>query len=113
MKLSGGVLLTSIASHAAVAAASNGHVFIYDPVRNAAAPDQAPSLSPDTARLILAQRLGVSQYHSIGDTAGDDEIIPHLNAYGGIQELFTDDHTQDKSFAHALVWVEGVDDVEG
>jgi hypothetical protein len=115
MKLPGGVLFASITCYTAAAAATVGHVFVYDPVRDntaPTAPKQAPSLSPDTARLILAQRLGVSQYHSI-ENVQDDDLISHLNAYGGSQELFADDHTPDRSYAHLLVWIEDVDDIGG
>lgn len=112
MKLSGGVLLTSLTSYAAATAATVGHVFVFDPVRHYVAPEQAPSVSPETARLILAHRLGVSQYHSIED-AEDKELITYLNQFGGRQELFVDDRTQERSYAHALVWIEDVDDIGG
>lgn len=112
MKLSGGVCLASLTSYAAATAATVGHVFVFDPVRVDAAPEQAPSVSPETARLILAHRLGVSQYHSIED-AEDEELINHLNQYGGNQELFADDRSQDRSSAHALVWIDDVDDIGG
>ena len=112
MKLSGGVLFALLTSYAAATAAPSGHVFVFDPVRDHAAPTQAPSLSPEAARLILAQRLGVSQYHSIEDVENED-LISHLNEYGGTQELFADDRTQDRSYAHALVWIEGIDDIGG
>lgn len=112
MKLSGGVFLASLTSHAAATAAAVGHVFVFDPVAHFRPPAQAPSLSPEAARLILAHRLGVSQYHSIED-ADDEELINHLNIYGWRQELFASDRTQDVSYGHTLVWIEGVDDIDG
>jgi hypothetical protein len=107
MKISGGTLLSSLCC-SAVAAATTGHVFTYD-VNAKAAPQQAPEVSPEAARLILAQRLGLSKYHSIENA--DDDLISHLNAYGGRQELFRDANVQDSISAHLLVWIEDVEDV--
>lgn len=67
-----------------------------------------PSVSPETARLIIAQRLGLSRFHAIEHA--DAEAIRHINAFGGRkQKLFgTDD--ADRSRAHLLMWVEDGDE---
>ncbi|KAH8732815.1 hypothetical protein GQ44DRAFT_696483 [Phaeosphaeriaceae sp. PMI808] len=63
-----------------------------------------PSVSPDTARLIIAQRLGLSRFHSIGHV--DADAIRHINAFGGRkQKLFGADDV-DRSKAHLLMWIE-------
>ncbi|KAF2831386.1 hypothetical protein CC86DRAFT_342169 [Ophiobolus disseminans] len=63
-----------------------------------------PSVSPNTARLIVAQRLGLSRFHSIEHP--DAESIRHINAYGGRQpKLFGAKHS-DRSRAHLLIWRE-------
>lgn len=63
-----------------------------------------PAVSPDTARLILAQRLGVSRFHSLD--AADATAIRHINTFGGRpRALFGRDHAG-ASRAHLLVWVD-------
>ncbi|KAF2187712.1 hypothetical protein K469DRAFT_685593 [Zopfia rhizophila CBS 207.26] len=67
-------------------------------------------MSPATARLIFAQRLGLSQFHSIKDA--NDEVIEQINAYGGRQrKLFGGD--EDRNNAHALIWIDDVEDIAG
>ncbi|KAI2477002.1 DUF3844 multi-domain protein [Pyrenophora tritici-repentis] len=69
-----------------------------------------PTVTPETARLIIAQRLGLSRFHAIEHA--DAETIRHINTYGGPQQkLFgtEDDHV---SRAHLLVWAEDVEQDE-
>ena len=64
-----------------------------------------PALSPEEARLVFAQRLGVSRYHSL-DGAGDN-TLSYINRFGGRQKaLFeaVDDHKA----AELVLFVEGV-----
>lgn len=108
MKLSAGVLVSSLLCSAA--AGPVGRVFIYDPHVNNADSRPPPSVSPQTARLILSQRLGVSRYHAIKDSK-DTELLSYLNTYGGAkQNPFVSSKTKD---AHVLLWLDNVDDVEG
>lgn len=59
--------------------------------------------------MILAQRLGVSRYHSIKTAEEDD--IKYINRYGGkSQRLFGEDTT---NHAHSLIWIEDVEDIYG
>ncbi|KAI4661746.1 uncharacterized protein J4E78_004535 [Alternaria triticimaculans] len=69
-----------------------------------------PTVSPETARLVIAQRLGLSRFHSVEHP--DAETIRHINTYGGRhQKLFgADDAEQSK--AHLLMWVEGAEQDE-
>lgn len=116
MKLSGGFFLSALCSGTAAASAP-ARVFVYDPLdasANTAAASSLsspPTVSPETARLILAQRLGVSQYHSLDRV--DDELLQYLNAFGGKTELLGTSNEHEHTDAQLLVWVEGVEDVNG
>ena len=69
-----------------------------------------PSISPITARLLLAQRLGLSQYHSLEDA--DESAIDILNIYGGREEeVFRDEDGANPE--KLLLLVEGVSNPEG
>ncbi|KAJ4372219.1 hypothetical protein N0V83_003993 [Neocucurbitaria cava] len=63
-----------------------------------------PTVSPETARLILAQRLGLSRFHSIEHA--DTETIRHINAYGGRQQKLFGAEDSDRTRAHVLMWIE-------
>lgn len=69
-----------------------------------------PSVGPETARLILAQRLGLSRYHSIAHA--DPETIRHINAFGGRQRKLLGGDDADQSKAHLLMWIENVEQDE-
>ena len=69
---------------------------------------EPPSISPHTARLLLAQRLGLSQYHSLQDP--DDLTLDILNTYGGTQQhIFAHDEEGLQGAEKLLLVVEGVD----
>ena len=100
MKLSWGFVASSL--YCAAAAATTGHVFTFDASNDHAAPASSP-VDPETARLILAQRLGLSRFHSIKDA--DAAAIKSINTYGGRhQKLFGED--ADTSRARLLMWVD-------
>ena len=70
---------------------------------------EPPSISPHTARLLLAQRLGLSQYHSLQDP--DDLTLDILNTYGGEQQrIFAHDEEGFQGAEKLLLVVEGVDE---
>jgi hypothetical protein len=100
MKLSWGFVASSL--YCAAAAAANGHVFTFDGTATRAAPASSP-VDPETARLILAQRLGLSRFHLIKDA--DAAAIKSINAYGGRhQKLFGED--AETSRAKLLMWLD-------
>lgn len=104
MKLSWGLVASSL--YCAAAAAKNGHVFTFDGSKAHAAPASSP-IDPETARLILAQRLGLSRFHSIKDAGA--EAIKSINAYGGRQQkLFGEE--ADTSRAQLLVWLDDAEE---
>lgn len=63
-----------------------------------------PTVSPNTARLIIAQRLGLSRFHAIEHP--DAETIRHINVYGGPQPRLFGGDDADRSKAHLLIWRE-------
>jgi hypothetical protein len=69
-----------------------------------------PSVSPETARLIIAQRLGLSRFHSVEHA--DAETLRHINTYGGRQQKLFGGDDADRSKAHLLVWVEDAEQDE-
>ncbi|KAL9047848.1 MAG: hypothetical protein Q9162_007932, partial [Coniocarpon cinnabarinum] len=80
--------------------ASARHACVSFADANTEASSNHPSVSPSVARLLLAQRLGLSQYHSFGDV--DEDAIDLLNAHSrGQQQL--DDGRQ-----RVVVFLEGV-----
>jgi hypothetical protein len=47
-----------------------------------------PTLTPEEARLVIAQRLGISRYHSLSGVS--DDALTYINAFGGPHSpLFT------------------------
>lgn len=100
MKLSWGFVASSL--YCAAAAATTGHVFTFDASNDHAAPASSP-IDPETARLILAQRLGLSRFHSIKDA--DAEAIKSINTYGGRQQKLFGEQA-DTSRAQLLVWLQ-------
>jgi hypothetical protein len=106
MKLSWGLVLSSLYCAASASSESiNGHVYVYDPSVKSNHTPQKP-ITPETARLILAQRLGLSRYHSIKSV--NEENVQLLRQYGGRgQLLFGQD--RDSNQAHALIWLDGVE----
>jgi hypothetical protein len=99
-------LLTAASPAIASASAAVGQVFLYG--AEAVRPTTSETVDPATARLILAQRLGLSQFHSIAD-AGDD-AIRQVDSYGGrAQQLFGwGGHEQSRS--RVMIVVEGIKD---
>lgn len=69
-------------------------------------PAKPPSISPYAARLLFAQRLGLSRYHSLQDA--DDSTLDILNTYGGEQQqIFAPESGGGEKL---LLVVEGVDE---
>ena len=70
-----------------------------------------PSISPNTARLLLAQRLGLSQFHSL--EGADESTLDVLNTYGGKQQQLFNDEQHARSNDRLLLVVDGVTKPEG
>ncbi|EKD18573.1 conserved fungal protein [Drepanopeziza brunnea f. sp. 'multigermtubi' MB_m1] len=91
-------------------AISDASVYIFDANLPSTATDP-PTLNPEQARLVFAQRLGVSQYHGVGDAS--ETTLSYINTFGGPRELLFQDARNEKA-AELVLLVEGVSsDVEG
>lgn len=86
MKSATNVLISALCWSAQLAAATTGYIYTYDP--NEAPRPEALSrrLSPVAARLLLAQRAGVEEYHS-ADLASKD-VVQAINDFGRRTPLF-------------------------
>lgn len=102
MRLSTALLPALVAT--ASAASEPASVYIFG--ASSANPSNPPSLTPEQARLVFAQRLGVSQFHGLGDVSAS--TLKYINHFGGRQEeaLFGD-ASRDQAAELVLV-VEGV-----
>lgn len=69
---------------------------------------EPPSISPHTARLLLAQRLGLSQYHSLQNA--DESTLAILNTYGGEKRHIFAREEKSQGAEKLLLVVEGVDE---
>ena len=105
MKLLNALILASITSSSRVSA-SKAYVYTSEPAR-ASFPT---SITPNTARLLFASRLGLSQFHSLDDA--DELALKTLNDYGGEQRLFSSE-AQRPSQQNNLIIIEGVQNSEG
>lgn len=87
-----------------LAAASNSHVYIVDePAALREGQAKNGELSPEVARLVLAQRSGVEDYH--GADLEDDKVLRALNDHGAREGLFGG-----RKGENVLILVEGVAD---
>lgn len=92
MKLSAQLLLPALIGSASAAGDASVYLFQGQEWPSTSTP---PTLSPEEARLVFAQRLGVSQYHSLGEAS--ESTLAHVNAFGGPQESKFQDSVRDKT----------------
>ena len=86
----------------------------YVSLHAAEAPSSSDSaVSPNAARLVLAQRLGLSDYHAL-DTE-DSNILDFLNSYSDSSHdaLFQDTNFDARERRKILFFLEGVEDSHG
>ncbi|KAM0712193.1 hypothetical protein Q7P37_011287 [Cladosporium fusiforme] len=79
MKLISAALLSALSCYTELAAAATGYVLTVDHPQHQPSTDRQ-TLSPETARLVLAQRAGVEDYHL--EKALSEEEIEAINEYG-------------------------------
>ncbi|KAF2498197.1 hypothetical protein BU16DRAFT_524350 [Lophium mytilinum] len=108
MKPSWGLIVFSLYCAASATSKSPvGHVYTYDAAIKSKDTTQESLVTAETARLIIAQRLGLSRFHSLN--SADEEVVQQLNRYGGRQQkLFGGD--RESNHAHALIWLDNVED---
>ena len=88
-------------------AASSANIYISGPPSKAA--EQA--LSPIATRLLLARRLGLSQYHSL--EGADEALLKLLNDFGGEQRALLSTEEQWQGHQRNLIVVDGVENPKG
>lgn len=101
MRLSTSLLLPLYAGAATAITDAKVYIFPDNGWSNAANP---PALSPEETRLVFAQRLGVSQYHSLDGAA--DDTLSYINRFGGRQMGLFETVDDDKA-AELVLFVEG------
>jgi hypothetical protein len=80
---------------AAQAASETAKVYIFQEPEYPTS-STAPTLTPEEARLVIAQRLGVSRYHGLSGVS--DDALTYINTFGGPQsQLFTNDAQEGRS----------------
>jgi hypothetical protein len=82
MKLITAALLSALSCYTELAAAATGRVITLDPSLSSLQQSftQQDTLSPETARLVIAQRAGLEDFHV--EKALDKEEIDAINAHG-------------------------------
>lgn len=107
MKLSQSLILPALAWCARSAAAATAHIYVHDPESQPRHDTSSRSLNPVPARLVLAQRAGVEDYHS--SDISREEVIDAINTYGVRTPLFAAESRPHKAF----ILVEGESDPAG
>ncbi|KAF2459847.1 hypothetical protein BDY21DRAFT_336650 [Lineolata rhizophorae] len=114
MKANPSLLLPALSGVVAAAGSTVGQLFLFDPETSPSRQQSnsaATIIDPETARLIYAQRLGLSEFHGLGDV--DDAVLQQINDFGGRQrQLFggEDEHRQEQ---RVFVVVEAVEHATG
>ena len=110
MKVLAGLLYSGVALHVN---ATSPTAYVYTSSTGQASTSskrQIASISSNTARLVFAQQLGLSHYHSL-ENADEDEIRI-LNRYGRQEPMFLDEEQETRS-ERLLVFIEDVEHREG
>lgn len=112
MKLSLSLLLSGLSYGAFASAISSGiaKVYFHDQDSVAEPATEPPTLLADTARLIFAQRLGLSSFHSLQDV--NEDALRHVNQYSIPQHRLFGDYSSTKR-SQAVVIVEDEERPEG
>lgn len=98
-----------VALQAYAAASSKAYGYTFDPKFQSY--QDASLITPITVRLLLAQRLGISQYHSLNGPSEDTLEI--LNKFGGDEGQILLPGDQRTNSEKLLIFVENVEHPEG
>lgn len=103
----GALLLASItAASITTASTTTADALVYTFDQTSQRSTSKSTISAENTRLFLAQRLGLSQFHSLENV--DDDTLRLLNNYGGSQTpLFK---SNDRHVQRLLVIIEGLED---
>lgn len=105
-----GLILTGLVLQAR-ALSNTGYLYTSSNGQYTAPSGEATSISSITTRLLLAQRLGLSQYHSLEDAS--DASLQILNSFEGIQKPIFLDESRERRIEKFLAIIENVDQPEG
>ena len=97
--------------HRICAALPHAYVYTFDGSSKHQPPSEPLLVSPTASRLLFAQRLGLSQYHTI-DRA-DENTIELINRFGGTQDLLFNENNERTADQKVLIFVENVERPEG
>lgn len=100
-------LAVLLACAARVTIAATAHVLTLSPQADTIT-QPATGLSPSTARLVLAQRAGVEDYHTADGL--NDDAIESINAFGSRTSLF--ENKSERAPAFFLLEIESDDEGE-
>lgn len=104
-------------SAGAVAASRRGDsqdlptVYLYDPQSTPLADTDSSVVDPYAATLIIAQRLGLSSYYTLGDISDLD--LQHLNRYTTLPSDSTSRSGASTPCDHALVLIDHAESLDG
>jgi len=102
MRLSTTLLPALVGAASAASEAANVYLFSAD----SSSSSNPPTLTPEQARLVFAQRLGVSQYHGLGDAS--DSTLSYINQFGGRRDDSLFGESTQTQAAELVLVVEGV-----
>lgn len=98
-------LAVSLFAAASVSAASEATVYLFTGGDERPTTSNPPTLSPEQARLVFAQRLGASQYHGLGDAS--ESTLSYINKFGGHGRSLFQDSVEGKAVELVMI-IEGV-----
>lgn len=102
MKLFQSLLVPAFIGAASALSDASVYIFQGDERPNTSTP---PTLTPEQARLVFAQRLGASQHHRLGDA--DKSTLAYINKFGGHGASLFQETSKYKA-AELVLIVEGV-----
>lgn len=103
------ILLSAVLAGLACAANSGASVYIFDHKSPLSTFEKAPSsVSPLNARLLFAQRLGLSEYHKLENA--EETVLSLLNRFGSAQLPLFSGIDEPETTHRLLVMVDGVED---
>ena len=111
MRAVNAVLLASFSTCVFVAGHTASVYLLDQDLQPSARGSSVPTVEPSTARLLLAQRLGISQYHSLENP--DDLTLQLLNRFRGTQSSLFSEVEKDEGKHKVLILVEGVNKANG
>jgi Domain of unknown function (DUF3844) len=101
--------LLCAASATLAAASAVGKVFVYDhDSPSSSRSSNLETIDAQTARLIFAQRLGLSQFHTL--STSDDEALRRINDFGGRQRPLFASEKPTEGPSKVMIVIEGVDE---